>query len=537
MTAPMLNVSMRENFEGRNSRTMLDIKAIREDPDGFQSALGRRGEGFDLSQVLALGARRRELISEIQTLKVKQKEISRTMAAPPTESPLVGEPPVGESPVEEPLSPPAGEPPAGEALVGGPAPPEEVTGAIREQARALAAEVSDAEGKLRAAEEDLRSALLEISNLPHPSVPMGKSAEDNVEVRRWGDPPSFSFEPKDHVVIGERLDIIDFKRAARMAGARFAVMKGLGAALERALLNFMLDMHTRRHGYTEVLPPFLVNPESMEGTGQLPKFEGDLFKVDGGSLYLVPTGEVPITNIHREEILNERHLPLKYTAYTPCFRREAGSYGSETRGLIRQHQFDKVELVKFTTPEGSYDELESLTNDAEEVLRRLEIPFRVVTLCTADLGFAAAKTYDVEVWLPSHKAYREISSCSNFEAFQARRAGIRFKREGGKPEFVHTLNGSGLAIGRTVVAILENFQQEDGSVIIPEGLRPYMGGAAVISRGKGSASPPRSGKPAEARQNPSRKSARDAAPARGAAPSRGARGGTPPAKNRGPKGK
>ncbi len=494
MTASMLNVSMRENFEGRNSRSMLDIKAIREDPDGFQSALGRRGEGFDLSQVLALDARRRALISEIQTLKAKQKEISRTIAIPPT----------GVSPV--------GEPPQ----------PEEVTGAIREQARALAAEVSDTEGKLRAVEEDLRSALLEISNLPHPSAPMGKSAEDNVEVRHWGDPPNFSFEPKDHVVIGERLDIIDFKRAAKMAGARFAVMKGLGAALERALLNFMLDMHTRRHGYTEVLPPFLVNAESMEGTGQLPKFEGDLFKVDGGAFYLVPTGEVPVTNIHREEILNERNLPVKYAAYTPCFRREAGSYGSETRGLIRQHQFNKVELVKFTTPESSHDELESLTNDAEEVLRRLELPFRVVTLCTADLGFAATKTYDIEVWLPSQKAYREISSCSNFEAFQARRAGIRFKREGGKPEFVHTLNGSGLAIGRTVVAILENFQQEDGSVIIPEGLRPYMGGAAVISRGKGSASPSRSGKPAEARQDPPRKPSRDA---------------TPSAKNPGAKGK
>jgi seryl-tRNA synthetase len=439
---------------------MLDIKAIREDPEGFRSALGRRGEAFDPSHVLELDTRRRALISEVQMAKAEQNALSRRI---------------------------------GEMKRSG-----EDAEAVMAQVKALEERVPEGEGRLRAVEAELRAALLEVPNVPHPSVPLGKGSEDNVEVRRWGEPPNFPFEPKDHVVIAERLDIIDFKRASKVAGARFALMKGPGAALERALLNFMLDIHTRRHGYTEVLPPFLVNPESLLGTGQLPKFEGDLFKVDGGAFYLVPTAEVPVTNIHRDEVLSERQLPLKYAAYSPCFRREAGSYGAETRGLIRQHQFDKVELVKFTTPESSYEELESLTNDAEEVLRRLEIPFRVVTLCTADLGFAAAKTYDIEVWLPSQKSYREISSCSNFEDFQARRAGIRFKREEGKPEFVHTLNGSGLAIGRTVVAILENFQQEDGGVIIPEGLRPYMGGNAVISRWKGAAVPPRPERPAEA---------------------------------------
>ena len=471
----MPNGSMTQGIaEGDSGKLMLDIKAIREDPEGVRSALERRGQAYDLSHILSLDARRRSFISEVQALKAEQNVLSRRI---------------------------------GEMRRSG----EDVEGAMA-QVKALEERVTEGEGRLRAVEGELRAALLELPNLPHPSVPLGKGSEDNVEVRRWGEPPNFPFECKDHVVIGERLDIIDFKRASKVAGARFAIMKGLGASLERALLNFMLDIHTRRRGYTEVLTPFLVNPESMLGTGQLPKFEGDLFKVDGGAFYLVPTAEVPVTNIHRDEVLNERQLPVKYTAYSPCFRREAGSYGTETRGLIRQHQFDKVELVKFTTPESSYEELESLTGDAEEVLRRLELPFRVVTLCTADLGFAAAKTYDIEVWLPSQQAYREISSCSNFEDFQARRAGIRFKREEGKPEFVHTLNGSGLAIGRTVVAILENFQQEDGSVIIPEGLRPYMGGIAFISRGKGGAAPPRPERSAEANLKPSGKPAKHSTP-------------------------
>jgi seryl-tRNA synthetase len=321
-----------------------------------------------------------------------------------------------------------------------------------------------------------------LPNLPHATVPFGASSDDNPVVKTWGEPPVFDFKPRPHWEIGEALGILDFERAAKVTGARFALLKGAGSLLERALINFMLDLHTKKHGYLELLPPFIVNEDSMKGTGQLPKFKEDLFKLEGFNYYLVPTAEVPVTNIHRDEILQGEDLPLYYTAYTPCFRSEAGSYGKDVRGLVRQHQFDKVELVKFTAPETSYDELEGLLQDAEEVLQELGLHYRVVVLCTGDLGFAAAKTYDIEVWLPGQGLYREISSCSNFESFQARRAAIRFRRPGGKgTELVHTLNGSGLAVGRTMVAILENCQQADGSVVIPEKLRPFMGGMAKIS--------------------------------------------------------
>jgi seryl-tRNA synthetase len=333
--------------------------------------------------------------------------------------------------------------------------------------------------------EQQRAALLmTLPNLPHASVPVGSSAADNQEVRRVGEPRVFDFDPKPHWDLGTALGILDFDRATKMSGARFSVLMGAGAKLARALINFMLDLHTREHGYTEVEPPFLVNADALRGTGNLPKFEQDLFKIAGDwDLFLIPTAEVPLTNLHRGEILDGRRLPLRYTAYTPCFRSEAGSYGADVRGLIRQHQFDKVELVKFTTPEASHDELESLTRNAEEVLKRLDLPFRTMLLCTGDMGFASAKTYDIEVWLPSQKTYREISSCSNTEAFQARRANIKFRRDGtGKAEFAHTLNGSGLAVGRTLIAILENYQQKDGSVTVPEALRAYMGGVEAIGR-------------------------------------------------------
>ena len=329
-----------------------------------------------------------------------------------------------------------------------------------------------------------RVLLETLPNLPHASVPVGKSAADNVVVRTWGEPRAFDFEPKAHWDLGPELGIIDFERATKISGTRFAFLMGAGAQLERALINFMLSLHANEHGYTEVQPPFLVSSATLYGTGQLPKFEQDLFKIAGEwNLYLIPTAEVPVTNLYRGEILDGKRLPLKYTAYTPCFRSEAGSYGADTRGLIRQHQFDKVELVKFATPETSYDELESLTANAEKVLQLLGLPYRTMVLSTGDMGFSAAKTYDIEVWLPSQKLYREISSCSNCEAFQARRANIKYRPEGtGKAEHVHTLNGSGLAVGRTLIAVLENYQQADGSVEIPEVLRPFMGGKTRISR-------------------------------------------------------
>jgi seryl-tRNA synthetase len=346
-------------------------------------------------------------------------------------------------------------------------------------------QIGTKEEELRSIEQKVSDLALRIPNLPHVSVPVGKGPSDNKEERRWGEPQQFSFKPRAHWEIGEALGILDFDRAAKISGARFAVLMGAGARLERALINYMLDLHTTQHGYREVLPPFLVNRSSMTATGQLPKFEEDLFRLRDEDYFLIPTAEVPVTNLHRDETLNESALPIRYTAYTPCFRREAGSYGKETRGLIRLHQFNKVELVAFAKPEQSYEELERLTGHAEAILQGLGLHYRVVTLCTGDMGFSAAKTYDIEVWLPSQNHYREISSCSNFEGFQARRAGIRYKgtvgKKDAKTEFVHTINGSGLAVGRTLVAILEHYQQPDGSVLIPEVLRPYMGGLEHIA--------------------------------------------------------
>jgi len=356
----------------------------------------------------------------------------------------------------------------------------------RAAVRELGDRIAGVEAELRAVETDLNSLLMAVPNVPHDTVPLGRDESANEEIRRWGTPPVFDFEPRDHVDLGSALGILDLERAAKISGTRFAILTGVGARLERALINFCLDLQTKHHGYEEVLPPFIVNAASLVGTGQLPKFEADLFKLtDERSFYLIPTAEVPLTNIYADEILDGARLPIKMTAYTPCFRSEAGSYGKDTRGLIRQHQFDKVELVKITRPEQSYDELESLTRDAEVVLEELGLAYRRVALATGDLGFSAAKTYDIEVWLPSQNTYREISSCSNCESFQARRAGIRFRREKkSKPEFAHTLNGSGLAIGRLWLALLENYQQADGSIVIPEALRPFIDGLERIEREK-----------------------------------------------------
>ncbi len=419
---------------------MLDIRLMREHRDEVIDALRKRGVGTDaLDSLLAIEEKRRELLRVVEDERQVRNRLSQEIGRLKKEG--------------------------------------RDTSQLMSEAKAISERITETEAELEEVEGLAIKELLLIPNIPHDSVPLGKDETDNVEVRRWGDIPEFTFEPKNHWDIGEELGILDFERAGKIAGARFVLLKGMGALLERALINFMLDLHTKEHGYTEVFPPLLVNRESMTGTGQLPKFEDDLFKVEGEKGFLlIPTAEVPVTNIHRDEILNEDELPICYTAYTPCFRSEAGSYGKDTRGLIRQHQFNKVELVKFVKPEDSYEELESLTRDAEAVLKRLNLPYRVVTLCTGDLGFASAKTYDIEVWFPAQRKYREISSCSNFEDFQARRAGIRFRQKGRKgTEFVHTLNGSGLAVGRTLAALLENFQQEDGSVIIPEVIRQYMG--------------------------------------------------------------
>ena len=426
---------------------LFDIRLIRNDPEAVARALARRGGDWDLSGLLEIDARRRDLTHQVESRVADVRKRSKK---------------IGE-------------------LKRNKASDEEVQAFLAENQR-LTAEAKSMEGELAELVQNQNDFLLELPNAPHETTPEGRSAEDNALVRTWGEKPAFDFEPKAHDELGEALGILDMKRAAKIAGARFALYRGAGALLERALINFMLDLHTNEHGYTEWLPPFMVNPEAMTGTGQLPKFEEDLFRVNDGKYYLIPTAEVPVTNIHREEILSGEELPLKYTAYTPCFRSEAGSYGQDTRGLIRQHQFNKVELVKFSRPETSYEELESLTLDAEKILKLLGLHYRVVTLCAGDLGFSAAKTYDIEVWVPSQNTYREISSCSNFEDFQARRAGIRYRPgAGAKPEFIHTLNGSGLAVGRTLVAVLENCQRADGSVAIPEALRPYMGGTASIS--------------------------------------------------------
>lgn len=424
---------------------MLNISLIRKEPERIQEALRKRGEHIDISNLLKLDGERRSLLKRIEELRHERNSASDNIGRLKREG----------KPVDHILS----------------------------RMKEVSEEIKRLEGDISSIEEELRSTLLTMPNVPHDSVPYGADEKDNVEIRKWGEIRNFTFEPRPHWDIGDDLGIIDFRRAANIAGARFSLMIGAGALLERALINFMLDLHTKEHGYTEVLPPFMVNEKTMTGTGQLPKFEEELFKIERDRYYLIPTAEVPVTNIHQSEILKEEDLPIYYTAYTPCFRREAGSYGKDTRGLIRQHQFNKVELVKFSRPEDSYDELEKLTANAEEVLKRLSLPYRVVLLCTGDMGFAAAKTYDIEVWLPGQNRYREISSCSNFEDFQARRSDIRYRTGAGKIEYVHTLNGSGLAIGRTLVAILENFQQDDGSVIIPDVLRPYMGGMEKIGEG------------------------------------------------------
>jgi seryl-tRNA synthetase len=422
---------------------MLDLRFVRTRLDLVAEMLKKRGSSLDLTELESLDRQRRERLASLEELRRRRNEVSDQIAAMKKRG-------------------------------------EDASKAISEM-KQVSAYIKEMEKDLPAFEEKLQGLLMYIPNMPLESVPFGKSSEDNPVVRTWGEPPAFDFEAQPHWEIGERLGILDLPRAAKIAGARFALYRGLGARLERALINFMLDVHTREHGYTEVLPPFLVNSASMTGTGQLPKFAEDLFKVEGWDLYLIPTAEVPVTNIHRDEILSEDDLPVSYVAYTPCFRSEAGSYGKDTRGLIRQHQFNKVELVKLTRPEDSEEQLERLTSDAEDILRRLNLPYRVVCLCTGDLGFSAAKTYDLEVWLPGQGLYREISSCSTFTDFQARRAGIRFKRASAKgTELVHTLNGSGLAVGRTLVAVLENYQRKDGSVIVPEALRPYMGGVAVL---------------------------------------------------------
>jgi len=424
---------------------MLDAKYIREHIDEVRERLSRRGQTLSLDQFVLIDSERRKAIQEWERLRALQKKVSDEVSKRKREGRDASE--------------------------------------LISEMKKVSQEVKDLDRVVEEKERALQEFLLVIPNLPHSSVPKGIDSSENEEVRRWGEIPQFDFEPKPHWDIGEELGILDFKTGAKIAGARFTLYWDLGAKLERALINFMLDLHTREHGYQEVLPPFMVNRTTMTGTGQLPKFEEELFKIEGLEYFLIPTAEVPVTNIHQDEVLEESVLPLYYTAYTPCFRKEAGSYGKDTRGLIRQHQFNKVELVKFSKPESSYEELEKLLSNAEEVLKRLKLPYRVVTLCTGDLGFSASKTYDIEVWLPGQNTFKEISSCSNFEDFQARRAKIRYRVSGkSKTEYVHTLNGSGLAVGRTLVAILENYQQADGSVIIPEVLRPYLYGVERIEK-------------------------------------------------------
>src|SRR5215211_1025029 len=429
---------------------MLDLNFVRDNLDKVRAALeARQFPTAALDDFARADAERRRVISESDQLNAARNAASRAIGALMKEG------------------------------------QQEEAEARRREVGEMKEHMAELDRVRDAAEAHMRELLSTLPNIPHESVPVGKDETANREERRWGAPPEFDFEPRDHVDLGTTLGILDFERASKIAGARFSILNGAGARLSRALVNFMLELHTREHGYEETLPPFIVNGDSLFGTGQLPKFEEDLFKLtDERGLYLVPTAEVPVTNYHRDEILDGSQLPLKWVAYTPCFRSEAGSYGRDVRGLIRQHQFEKVELVKYALPENSYDELESLTRNAEAVLQKLGLHYRVVTLSTGDLGFGPAKTYDIEVWLPSQNAFREISSCSNYETFQARRAQIRFRRAGGaKPEYVHTLNGSGLAIGRTWIAVLENYQQEDGSVIVPPALRPYMGGIEVIEPG------------------------------------------------------
>ncbi len=424
---------------------MLDMRFIRSNKEKIKDMLMLRGYDLDISKLEELDTKRREMITEIETLRYKRNEINYQISQKRKKGEAVSQ--------------------------------------LIDEMKQISLKIKEKERQLPEVAYKFEEILLSIPNIPHESVPIGRDESDNKVIRKWGKIPDMEFEPLPHWEIGERLGILDFKRATKLAGSRFALYKGAGAKLERALINFMLDLHTKEHGYIEVIPPFMVNTACMTGTGQLPKFKEDLFKVQDWDLYLIPTAEVPVTNIHREEILSEEELPKYYVSYTPCFRSEAGSYGKDVRGLIRQHQFNKVELVKVTKPEDSWDELEKLTQDAEEILKKLNLPYRVVCLCTGDLGFSSAKTYDIEVWLPAQGIYREISSCSNCTDFQARRAKIRFRRRGKKgTELVHTLNGSGLAVGRTLVAILENYQQKDGSVLIPEVLRSYMNGMEYIRK-------------------------------------------------------
>ena len=422
---------------------MLDIRRIRANSEEVIEALKKREGDFPIEKVLDLDEKRRRILAQVEEMKARQNQASKEVPKLKKE---------GKDP-----------------------------GPIFVEMKELAEKVKGLDGEVKAIDEELRDTLLQIPNTPHETVVAGKDDSENVEIRKFGEPKEFGFEPKAHWDLGTDLGILDFEAATKITGSRFALFKGLGSRLERAITQFMLDLHTGEHNYTEMSPPFMVNRSSMIGTGQLPKFEEDMFHIPSKDYFLVPTAEVPLTNLLRDDIVDEKNLPIYYTAYTPCFRQEAGSAGRDTRGLIRNHQFDKVELVKFSRPENSYEELESLTANAEEVLKRLGLPYRVVMLCSGDLGFSSAKTYDIEVWMPSYNRYVEISSCSNFEDFQARRANIRYRREDtGKVEFLHTLNGSGLAVGRTFAAILENFQAEDGSVTIPEVLRPYMGNIEVI---------------------------------------------------------
>ncbi|HTR34310.1 MAG TPA: serine--tRNA ligase [Bryobacteraceae bacterium] len=416
---------------------MHDLSFFRANLDSIAQRLATRGYQLDLEQFRALDGERRSALTESEQLKAQRNAKSAEVAKLRKEG--------------------------------------QDTGELQQEVRSMADRIGALEEKAKAADESFRDLMAGVPNIPHESVPVGRSADDNVEVRRWGQPREFDFQPKAHWDLGPQLKILDLERAAKVTGARFAVYWGIGARLERALINFMLDIHTREHGYTEVLPPFLINSDSLFGTGQLPKFKDDLFKIENTDFWLAPTAEVPVTNLFRDETLNADNLPISLCAYTPCFRSEAGSYGRDVRGIIRQHQFQKVELVKFTRAEQSWDEHEKLTADAEDILKRLGLPFRTVVLSTGDMGASSAKTYDLEVWLPGQNGYKEISSCSNFEAYQARRASIRAKSGKGKADYVHTLNGSGLAVGRTWVAIVENYQQADGSVLVPEALRPYLG--------------------------------------------------------------